>query len=554
MKRIISIALAVLMALSALSFVVLAQDGSGKKDVGEHEHQLMKMANMNSHYSECTICFELFDVGNHTFVDGKCSVCGHDELINPFLDVANNAWYAEDVLSAVSTGLINGKGDGAFKPDDYLTYAEAVKLAACMNQLYTNGKVTLENGQPWYQTYVDFCKKNNIIRNDYTWSDYTTRIGYMYIFASALPDEAYEEINTIDDNMIPDVSSDAPYAACVYKLYRAGIVTGVDAAHNCNPTANIKRSEVAVIVARMMDPTKRKSFDLKAPDGSQMTDKSSADDVEFNKGNESIEVEFPDGSQITDKGSAGEFDYNKDHESIIVGGDDSDYDYDYDYDLKNDLILDDSEVKNPATVVYNSVTIVNQPKDYIADNYGIKTELEVEVKGGKEPYTYEWFYNGYRNQKNKIENGDYIKDVNSAALVMSVEKENSLLGVGIFCKVTDADGVSVNSNTAKVYGPFSMTLELSETIKVNKEYSIVGTVVDGVLAKGEKISVERNGKIIAIGVAKELKMFSKSLDETTKGDRSEIVFEISEGVRPASGDIVIKYNASHKLDTSDIVN
>ena len=46
---------------------------------GEHEHKLMKMANMNCHYEECTICFELFNVGDHTFENGKCTVCGHDE-------------------------------------------------------------------------------------------------------------------------------------------------------------------------------------------------------------------------------------------------------------------------------------------------------------------------------------------------------------------------------------------------------------------------------------------------------------------------------------------
>jgi hypothetical protein len=51
-------------------------------------------------------------------------------------------------------------------------------------------------------------------------------------------------------------------AGAIYKLYRAGIVQGVDAAHNCNPSANIKRSEVAAILIRMMDPAKRVKFDM----------------------------------------------------------------------------------------------------------------------------------------------------------------------------------------------------------------------------------------------------------------------------------------------------
>ena len=45
------------------------------------------------------------------------------------------------VLSGL--GVINGKTETEFKPDDLLTYAEAIKLAACMSQVYLNGKVTL---------------------------------------------------------------------------------------------------------------------------------------------------------------------------------------------------------------------------------------------------------------------------------------------------------------------------------------------------------------------------------------------------------------------------
>mgnify|MGYP002735175109 FL=1 len=142
MKKLLSIILALTMLLSS-SMLVSADDGSGKKDVGEHEHQLMDMANMACHYSECTICFELFNVGDHTFKDGKCTVCGHYEPVNPFVDVKKDAWYHDEVVEAVYTGIINGKSATEFKPDDLLTYAEAIKLAACMSQVYLNGNVTL---------------------------------------------------------------------------------------------------------------------------------------------------------------------------------------------------------------------------------------------------------------------------------------------------------------------------------------------------------------------------------------------------------------------------
>ena len=43
-----------------------------------------------------------------------------------FCDVNQNAWYLKYLDTAVSSGLINGRGDGRFSPDDDITGAEAV--------------------------------------------------------------------------------------------------------------------------------------------------------------------------------------------------------------------------------------------------------------------------------------------------------------------------------------------------------------------------------------------------------------------------------------------
>ncbi len=473
----------------------------------QHEHQLMDMANAACHYSDCTICFELFNVGDHTFQDGKCTVCGHSELKNPFTDVAETDWFHDEVVNAVGTGIINGKTPTEFKPNDFLTYGEAVKLAACMNQVYLTGKVTLKNGEPWYQTYAEYCKKNGITAKDYDYTKNATRAGYIEIFANALPDSAFKDINNIPDGSILDVDGKAPYAIYVYKLYRAGIVTGVDAAHNCKPDANIKRSEVATIISRMLNEDERVAFDMGAT-----TPPATEDPIH------TPEKVGPDAGDVT----------------VLPG---------VDYNVPTD-----------SPVVLPELQIVKQPEGLEAEEYGGKHELHVEVFGGKAPYTYEWYYNGYRNQKTKIENGDYAKDAASQALILSVEKENTLLGVGIFCKITDSEGTSVTSNTVKVYGPFSMPADSVEIRTAAREYLLAGRVADGSLKKGEKVSVIRNGKVIAIGTAADLQMFGKSLDETAKGDNVGIVFTLENGVMPQSGDTVVKYSELHILDTSDIVN
>ena len=212
--------------------------------------------------------------------------------------------------------------------------------------------------------------------------------------------------------------------------------------------------------------------------------------------------------------------------------------------------VDDGQQLVPDT----ELTILKQPESFEADEYGIKYEAEVQVYGGKAPYSYQWFYyTGHRNNTDKIANGDYVKDVTSDALVLSVEKENTLLGRKIYCEITDSKGTTVKTDEIKVYGPFSMSVDESLNDASGKNV-LTGRVADGILKKGEKVSVIRNGKVIAIGVAEDLQMFDKSLDETAKGDNVEIVFNRENGVRPTGGDIVVKYQPSHKIDTSDIVN
>ena len=151
------------------------------------------------------------------------------------------------------------------------TLAEAVKLSACMFQLYTEGSVTLKNGDPWYKTYADYAEwtahalvswggpgfsSASVMANP---NLVLSRGAFAWIFARSLPEEALPAVNTIPDDAIPDVkkSSGNQYYEEIYALYRAGIVNGSDANGTFNPLSNIKRSEVAAIVVRMMNPAKR---------------------------------------------------------------------------------------------------------------------------------------------------------------------------------------------------------------------------------------------------------------------------------------------------------
>ncbi|MBQ3403995.1 MAG: leucine-rich repeat protein [Oscillospiraceae bacterium] len=192
----------------------------------------------------------------------------------PFTDVPSGAWFYNDVLRAYQLKLIDGTSATTFSPEKELSYCEAVKLAACMHQRYTQGKVTLTNSPTgnWYDSYVAYAEENYIIWNpeEYDWNAPASRGGYMEIFANALPEEALQPINSIPWGSIPDVPEEEPQSGAIYILYQAGVVQGVDSEHNCLPDKSIKRQEVAAILTRMMDPGTRIRFDMTLSDEEAM--------------------------------------------------------------------------------------------------------------------------------------------------------------------------------------------------------------------------------------------------------------------------------------------
>ena len=187
------------------------------------------------------------------------------EYVFPFEDVPSDAWFYSDVVTAHRNGLINGKTATEYKPDDNMTIAEVVKLAACMHELYYSGAVTLENGAgEWYSTFMDYALAKDIIEFDISSSanDKITREQFVYIFYKALPAEEYTVVNSVPDGSIPDVEPKSHFAPRIYEFYRAGILTGNDDKGTFNPATNIKRSEVAAVLTRMFDPSTRKSITL----------------------------------------------------------------------------------------------------------------------------------------------------------------------------------------------------------------------------------------------------------------------------------------------------
>ena len=182
----------------------------------------------------------------------------------PFYDVDSDDWFYESAKSAWANELIDGVTARYYMPDNTLTVAQAVKLAAALHQKQSVGFVTLQNGGThWYDNYVNYAVANSLIEAAYQsksaedMNKAVTRAEFVHILSKLLNAGT---INTV--NNIPDVKSGDAYADEIFAFYRAGILTGSDRLGTFHPESSLKRSEAAAILVRLYDATQRQYITL----------------------------------------------------------------------------------------------------------------------------------------------------------------------------------------------------------------------------------------------------------------------------------------------------
>ena len=183
-----------------------------------------------------------------------------------FTDVKAADWFYKNIVSVYGLALMVGRGGGRFAPDDLMTVAEAMTIAARLHSIYYTGKAEFAKSELWYQVYADYCKANGIADPaNYDLNKPITRGQFADMFANAFPASALKKINTVQHNAIPDVKTTDKFGAAIYLLYRAGVLVGNDAKGTFAPNSNIRRMEVAAITTRMADTSLRESIKLVKP-------------------------------------------------------------------------------------------------------------------------------------------------------------------------------------------------------------------------------------------------------------------------------------------------
>lgn len=174
-----------------------------------------------------------------------------------FSDVGPRDWFSVWVDIAYNLGLMEGVGGGRFGPNQTLTVAEALKLAAFLESQATGDTFHLQavTGSPWYRASVDYCEAKGILAPG-EFDDFErpiTRAEMARIFAATSLARSLPERNSLSRvrASVPDVGPGDYAAEAIYSLYAKGILTGIDGSLTFRPEDSLTRAEAAAIVSRL---------------------------------------------------------------------------------------------------------------------------------------------------------------------------------------------------------------------------------------------------------------------------------------------------------------
>lgn len=91
---------------------------------------------------------------------GRKSDAFNDIEKTSFNDVSNNSWAKGYINIAVKNGIINGDGNGNFRPDDNVKYEEAVKMIICSLGL---GDSIIVDPSDWSSGYILAANQKGIV-------------------------------------------------------------------------------------------------------------------------------------------------------------------------------------------------------------------------------------------------------------------------------------------------------------------------------------------------------------------------------------------------------
>jgi len=221
----------------------------------------MVLANYAKSFPEATIKADNSVLGaNYGDINGEGRITIVEEVpfVNPYTDVAEDAWYYDYVMEASQKGLVNGFNDGTFKPEANLTRAQfAVMLYRLLGSPSAEG---LENPYSdleadWYKDAILYMTKIGVVngtghgkfspQNNITREQMVTMLHRM---AQITVTEGYEVLNDFVDK---DAISGYAVEPMVWAI-NSGIINGTGKGR-LSPQGLATRAQSAKVLSLFAD-------------------------------------------------------------------------------------------------------------------------------------------------------------------------------------------------------------------------------------------------------------------------------------------------------------
>lgn len=335
---------------------------------------------------------------------------------NNFSDVGTSDWFYNSVAEAYKYDLVNGKSATKFDPKGNVTIAEVITMADKLHSYASSGTLSPSiqmEAEPWYTLFVRYAETKQIISTGEFSGEYdrpATREELAHIFAHAIPDNGYQQINVV--TTLPDIDSSNKYYNDVIKLYNAGIISGNDYRGTFTPKANITRAEAAAIASRLALPSTRiqltfcKSIALPSEDnsfgelkkiGTQVISREERDRqrAEEQKQKE-IEEKEQQEKQQQEQAQREKEQREKEEKKSSNKNNDSRYNYNYTWDYETNSPVDPDEVKRlQREHGYNTTTNDDNREDMDSSNKSSSKEDREESTSSNKSSKYETDSRGY---------------------------------------------------------------------------------------------------------------------------------------------------------------
>lgn len=179
---------------------------------------------------------------------------------NPFDDLINHSWAEESILKLYNKGIINGKGNGKFAPNDNVTRAEAVKMIALAFNITDDlAKCSFSDVKEdsWMYPYIAAATEKEIIlgynADTFGTNDSITREDFATIIVRTIKVMGTELDETETLQNFKDSENISEYAKeAVEILQKANILNGTDD-NLFMPKKTTTRAEASKVIAALLD-------------------------------------------------------------------------------------------------------------------------------------------------------------------------------------------------------------------------------------------------------------------------------------------------------------